>query len=272
MNKFYLKITLVFLFFSQILILDACSTDEQVNTETEEIDNETESQTETTESPKSQIETNVVSNLLSSESATTFQEDAGPIYYSLEENKIIDKNLSQTSLWDIEFVGAFNSSVKANDKNDKSSSGYQGSGTAKIYLYTDSAIEADLFNKQKGTLKRVPERALLDKIYNELSAVPETGITQSLNEIGVDAITIENSWCYYDAGGDLYPDAGRVKEHVVYALPRVIIVKTNKGNYAKIIMQSLYKGNPENPDRNNDPGYLNFKYTIQKNGTKKFTE
>ncbi|MEN7546877.1 HmuY family protein [Rapidithrix thailandica] len=223
--------------------------------------------------PKGHLETHVVTNLISGAGSDDYSDIADPIYYNLEENKIVDKALAQTSQWDIELSGAFNTSIKPNNKHDKHSAGYQGAGTSEIFLYKDPEVEADYFDETEIMPKRMPERALSDKVFDNLSEVPAENEMVQMSEIGLNQFMSaqEDGWCFYDMGGLLFPEAGPEKHHVIYALPRCIIVKTNKGNYVKLIMQSIYQNNPENPDRSHKPGYINFKYTIQKNGTTGFT-
>ncbi len=64
----------------------------------------------------------------------------------------------------------------------------------------------------------------------------------------------------------MFPDNPQ-KKHVVYTMPRVMIVKTHKGHYAKLIMENIYKDSPANPDRTNKPGYITFRYSIQMDGS-----
>jgi hypothetical protein len=76
-----------------------------------------------------------------------------------------------------------------------------------------------------------------------------------------------DGWGYYDFYGSLFPDDPK-KAHVVYAMPRVIVVKTTKGHYAKVIIENIYKDNPAAPSRDNKPGYVTFRYAIQMDGSK----
>ncbi|MEN1784925.1 MAG: HmuY family protein, partial [Bacteroidota bacterium] len=58
---------------------------------------------------------------------------------------------------------------------------------------------------------------------------------------------------------------------------RTLIIKTGSGNYAKLEIQSYYKGNPDplseafiNTDTRPDAGYYTFRYRIQPNGSRSF--
>ncbi len=224
------------------------------------------------EEPLSKIETYEIKNLLSKGGSLSYTDNADPIYYNLDENKVVSKNLIQTSNWDIQFSGAYNTSIIVNNKNDKNSPGYGGSGTAEMYLYKDPAIE-EAFMQEDLTPTRVVTNKELDDLFNSVLAVPELINMDRKTEIGLNhAFGTTDGWCYYDMGGILFPDEPyKVKGHIIYALPRVVIIKTNTGNYVKLLMQSIYKDTPNNPEitRSNKPGYLHFKYTIQKNGTQK---
>jgi hypothetical protein len=258
-NKVMIRKVFLKLIIAQALILGSCSSDE-----TEE---------KIIETPEGQVETYTVTNLLSNSGSDSYTDIADPIYYNLDENKVVDKALVQTSQWDIELSGAFNTSIKANNKLDKKSSGYQGAGTSQIFLYKSAKIEADYFDPIEMMPKRAPERSLFDKALEELTEIPAEKEMTAMSEIGLNLFMGgQEGWCFYDMGGGLFPNAGRDKEHVIYALPRIIVIKTNKGNYVKLSIQSIYKNNPEDPNRSHKPGHISFKYTIQKNGTKKFTK
>src|SRR5690606_19352724 len=87
-------------------------------------------------------------------------------------------------------------------------------------------------------------------------------------DIGLDHFqSDQEGWGYYDFYGSLYPDNPK-KAHVVYTMPRVMIVKTHKGNYAKVMIENIYKDNPADPDRDNKPGFVTFTYAINKEGGK----
>ncbi len=223
-----------------------------------------------TDEPLSQLETYEVKNLLSESGSASYTDHADPIYYNLDENKIVSKNLVQTSKWDIQLSGAYNTSIIINNKNDKNSPGYGGSGTAKMYLYKATTTEKEFMGKDL-TPKKVATTQDLNRLFNNLVEVPELTAMEQKTEIGLNhSFGTTDGWCYYDMGGILFPDQPyKVKGHIIYALPRVIVIKTNQGNYVKLLMQSIYKDAPENPyiTRKNKPGYIHFKYTIQKNGT-----
>ncbi|WP_430612785.1 HmuY family protein [Flavobacterium sp. JP2137] len=49
---------------------------------------------------------------------------------------------------------------------------------------------------------------------------------------------------------------------------RTFVFRTNKGNYAKLEMQGIYKGHPAVPTRESEPNYLTFRYFVQKDGSR----
>ena len=49
---------------------------------------------------------------------------------------------------------------------------------------------------------------------------------------------------------------------------RTLIVKTSKGNWAKVQFQSLYKDSPAEPTKAHQKHYLTFRYFVQKDGSR----
>lgn len=195
--------------------------------------------------------------------------DAVSLYYSLEENKIIPASQRQTGNWDIVFYGIYNSSVFPNNGTAQGSPGYGGPGKAKIYLPVDRKFDAqyyDTVNLKPHTLP-IPQ-SLFPLAFDAVKTVPVNDDKFFTRDIGLDHFQSGfDGWGYYDFYGSLYPDDPK-KAHVVYTMPRVMIIKTHKGNYAKLIIENIYKDNPENPNRDNKPGFVTFTYAIQKDGSK----
>lgn len=195
--------------------------------------------------------------------------NATSLYYSLEDNKVIPASQKQTGNWDIVFYGIYNSSVYPNNGAAVGSPGYGGPGKAKLFLVVDRQFDAayyDTLNFKPTTLP-IPA-AKWNEAFDAVKTVPVSDDKFITRDIGLDHFQTEfDGWGYYDFYGSLFP-GNELKAHVVYSLPRVMIVKTHKGNYAKLIIRSLYKNSPDNPDRDDSPGYINFVYAIQKDGSK----
>jgi hypothetical protein len=224
------------------------------------------------EEPGNTISTGVytVVNLMSDSTATSVG-NATPLYYSLEDNKVIPASQVQTANWDIAFLSIYNSSIAANNGTGQFSPGYGGPGKGGIYLLKYPAIEARYYDEAGKPVKTLPLRSWFDEAFDLTTTVPVNDDQFFTSKaVGLDYFSGSAAgWAYYDFYGEVYPDRPTdEKAHICYALPRPVIVKTAKGNYAKVIIYSMYKGAPEDPDRSHKPGFLTFKYAIQKDGTK----
>lgn len=208
---------------------------------------------------------------LAADSTATSVSNAVTLYYSLEENRIIPASQKQTANWDIAFLGIYNSSIAANNGTGQFSPGYGGPGKGGIYLLKYADIDAQYYGTPGQPLKSPPARALFDEAFNRITTVPvadDQFLTSKFIELDYFGPS-KDGWAYYDFYGQMYPDRpSSEKSHICYALPRPLIVRTAKGNYAKIIIFSMYKGSPDDPDRSDKAGFITLKYAIQKDGTK----
>ncbi|NIG56393.1 HmuY family protein [Chitinophaga sp. Cy-1792] len=208
-----------------------------------------------------------VVNLVADTSASSGS-NAEALYYSLEQNKVIPAAQRQTNNWDIVFYGIYNSSIYPNNGAAAGSPGFGGPGSAKIYVVTDRKFDAQYYDTVNFKPKSLPiPRDLWTTAFKALKTVPVTDDKLLTRDAGLDHFQNEfDGWGYYDFYGSLFPGNDK-KTHVVYALPRVMIVKTTKGHYAKIIIENIYKDNPQDPSRDNKPGYVTFRYAIQMDGS-----
>lgn len=193
--------------------------------------------------------------------------NAVSMYYSLEENKVVPESQRQTGNWDIVFYGIYNSSVFPNNGSAQGSPGYGGPGKAQIYLVTDREFDAQYYDTTNFKPHTLPiPQSLFPVAFAAVKTVDESRFRT--RDIGLDHFQgDQDGWGYYDFYGSLYPDNPK-KAHVVYTMPRVMIVKTHKGNYAKVMIENIYKDNPADPDRDNKPGFVTFTYAINKEGGK----
>lgn len=207
---------------------------------------------------------------LVADSAATYASGSQPFFYSLEEGKIIPSSQAQTNNWDICFNSTYNSNVCANNGAISSSPGYGGPGTGNIYMVVNSEIDAQYYDAPGKAIKNVPARTLFDQAF---ASVTDAGVAAGNWEndaiVGLDYFqNTTPGWAWYDFYGNLFPDRPSDSvAHVAYALPRSFIVKTAKGNYAKIQIYSFYKDAPEAPTRSYKPGFITMKYAIQKDGS-----
>lgn len=208
---------------------------------------------------------------VAADTAATSSAAAKPFYYSLEDQRVVPASQVQTSNWDIVFTGTYNSSIYANNGTAQYSPGYGGPGKGGIYMVIDQQIDAGYYGGAGQVLKSIPARSLFDTAFARVKTVPVNDNEFKTNEsIGLDYFSGSSSgWAYYDFYGTMFPDQPYDSvTHVCYNMPRTLVVRTAKGNYAKLIIYSIYKGAPEKPTRSYRPGFITFKYAIQKDGSK----
>lgn len=196
------------------------------------------------------------------------------IYYSLEDGRAIPDAYAATDKWDIAFASIYNSSVWANNGTSAFSPGKGGPGKGGIYLVVDSAVDKQYFDDAHQRPAAVPiAENLMEDAFNKVKMVTIADDQWLINGY----LTLDhfngstNGYAFYDFYGQMYPGDSE-KAHVVYCLPRTIIVKTAKGNYAKLMIYSFYKDKPANPDIHTAAPYITFKYTINKDGNKTFNQ
>ncbi|MCK7558968.1 HmuY family protein [Chitinophaga sedimenti] len=99
--------------------------------------------------------------------------------------------------------------------------------------------------------------AFVDSSFDALTTVPnDTAFKYSA--FGINAFMGSVGWYNYD-----------MTTHILTALPnRTMVFKNNTGQYVKLQMISLYKGNPVAPTRQTPAPYLTFQYFVQTNGSK----
>ncbi len=78
---------------------------------------------------------------LAADTLATSAGDAKPLYYSLEQNKVVPESERYTTNWDICFTSIYNSSVYANNGKAKGTPGYGGPGNGAVYLVVDRTFD-----------------------------------------------------------------------------------------------------------------------------------
>lgn len=214
------------------------------------------------------VETGVyrIVNLVADTNATSAG-DAASLYYSLEENRVVPASQRQTGKWDIVFYGIYNSSVYPNNGAAAGSPAFGGPGNAKIYVVVDRKFDAQYYDTLNFKPKVLPiQRSLWETAFNAVKTAEDDKLLT--RDIALDHFQNEfDGWGHYDFYGTLFPGNPK-KSHIVYSLPRVLVIKTHKGHYAKLIIENLYKNNPDNPTRDDKPGFVTFTYAIQMDGSK----
>ena len=185
------------------------------------------------------------------------------VYFSLEDKQEVALNMAKTLRWDLGLSGLYNSFVSGNNGDNTSNFGAGGPGKGGVMI--------------------------VEKPFNEVVNIPadaefRTGVgligTDNMGDFGEGI-----GWYIYDFGGGIIGDGSFEKSHVAYALgspvkmktgimapARTLIVRTSRGNYAKIKMISCYK-NAYSPDlwfRNTPHMYFSFEYVLVPKGSTKF--
>lgn len=168
-------------------------------------------------------------------------------YYSLDDQKVIPADQSRTNKWDFAF-DCYSHMIYINNGKFKANKViYENEGKA---LFT-------ITNKHFEDVKDAPSD---DAVYNKTVSYK--------GEYGVNA---------YSLNGDVEPgilgwvqgfEDGVLLKYVKVIKDRTIIFKTNKGKYAKLQMQSVYKDKPAKPAENSEKYYLNFRFFLQKDGSR----
>lgn len=196
---------------------------------------------------------------------------AKTFYYSLETQRTIPASQVQTSNWDIAFSGTYNSTILINNGKAKFSPGYGGPGIGGIYLVKDAAIDAEYYGGAQKAMKAIPPRRLFDSAFARIKTMPVNDDQLLTNDgVGLDYFgPSTDGWAFYDFYGLQFPSSPADSvAHVCYSMPRALIIKTAKGHYVKMVIYSIYRGAPELPTRSYKPGFVTFKYAIQKDGTR----
>ncbi len=189
-----------------------------------------------------------------------------PIFFSLEQNKPTDQAYRRTNRWDLSFSSVYRSYVGGNNGTNKDNFGFGGPGQGAVLLV----------EKKFEDVIDIPK----NEEFNTLSVAfgPDNN-GQLSDKIG---------WYLYDFDGLLVRDGTFDNEHIAYALdreliitkngkkitvnPRTIILRTAKGNYAKIRIRSLYKNEVDRDKwkRKTEKPYFTFDYVLAKAGSTKF--
>jgi hypothetical protein len=180
--------------------------------------------------------------------------DPSIIYFSLETNAVTPVDYKRTSRWDLSFSGTERSFLGGNNGANTANLGYQGPGKGGICILTQR--------------------------FDSVIDIPEDGAFRTGSGlIGTDdmgAYGTGTGYYAYDWGGTLFGDGSYDKQHVAHVLQdtRTVIVRTAKGNYAKIRMLSIYKDelDPSKWLRNSPHPYFSFQYILVKAGSKKFSK
>lgn len=179
-------------------------------------------------------------------------DEQSPIYFSLEKNSPVPVEYRRTARWDMSFNSTYRSFIGGNNGADEKNLGTGGPGKGGVMI--------------------------LSKKFEEVTDVPAGNLFKTGSAIvGTDdagAFGQGIGYYLYDFNGTIMGDGSYDKQHVAYVLQntRTVIVRTAKGDYAKIKMLSIYKDllEPAQWTRNSPHPYFSFQYVLVKAGNKKF--
>jgi hypothetical protein len=180
-------------------------------------------------------------------------DEQSPIYFSLENNAAVPLAYKLTNRWDMSFSGIYRSFIGGNNGSNANNLGSGGPGKGGVVC--------------------------LAKGFDEVTDVPaDSEFKTASSVVGTDDSGIFGEgvgYYLYDFGGIIKGDGSYDSQHVAFALPetRTVVIRTAKGNYAKISILSLYKDLLDSKlwKRNSPHTYVTFKYVLAKAGSKKFT-
>ena len=189
--------------------------------------------------------------------ATTNDPDAdptaprNPLYFSLEDSTWREDIYKKSNKWDLVFFSLYNSFLAGNNGDDENNLGYGANGIGGICILAEN--------------------------FDDVTAIPSPEKFMTAGGIGTDAAGFFGAglgWYLYDFGGTIMGDGSYEKQHVAYALQetRTIVLRTAKGNFAKIRMISCYKDafTPEEWFRNTPHMYFTFEYVMVPAGSTEF--
>ena len=251
-------------FFLMATLFTACSSDNNIEEEIEEPTIE-----EPIEEPDEEEETTNYNKLLRVENFGYMLEDGNEfedksiLYYSLVNNKEVPIEYRKTTQWDLAFSGLYSSFMSG---NNGSHTGNFGAGTAAV-----------------GGIY------IVEQPFDEVIEIPSDDVFKTDKEI---YWADENGsfgegigWYFYDFDGIFVRDGAYDNMHIAYALgetlvlangqtipARTLIVRTAKGDYAKIKMISVYKDifNREDFTRKAPKMYFTFEYVVVPKGSAQF--
>jgi hypothetical protein len=185
------------------------------------------------------------------------------LYFSLESKKEIAASYAKTRQWDLAFGGLYNSFLSGNNGTNGANYGSGSSGVGGILI--------------------------LEQAFDAVITIPgDVQFKTGANVTGTDDAGDYGQgtgWYLYDFGGVHVRNSEYENQHVAYALadtlrlangtkvnPRTVVVKTAKGNYAKIRMISCYKELFKQSEwhRTAPHMYFTFEYVLVPAGSTKF--
>ena len=173
-------------------------------------------------------------------------------YFSFETKSEVPATSEKTEDWDLAF-----------------------GGTSVSFMSGNNGIDAANYGAGNPTIGGI---LVLEKPFDEVTDVPaDADFKTAKDVVGMDkegAFSTTIGWYLYDFTGLVKGDGSARKKHVVYAMPekRTVIVRTAKGDYAKIKMISCYKDALTADKWFSDVPFMfyTFEYVVVPKGSTKF--
>ena len=178
---------------------------------------------------------------------------AKTLYFNLDSKSEVSAASEKTAGWDLAFGGSFVS-----------------------YMSGNYGADAANYGAGNNTLGGV---LIIQKSFDEVIDIPDDSeFKTGKNVYGMDGEGDRAAgalgWYLYDMNGTIRGDGSARKKHVVYAMPekRTVIVRTAKGDYAKIKMISCYKDALTADKWFSDVPFMfyTFEYVVVPKGSTKF--
>ena len=174
------------------------------------------------------------------------------MYFSLEDSTVRSSQFAKTNRWDLAFGNIAMSFLSGNNGTDPENHGSGANGRGGI--------------------------TILKENFDDVIDIPaDETFRTGRDEIGTDDAGFAGGgtgWYLYDFSGEIVGDGSYEKRHVAYALQdtRTVVVRTARGNYAKIKMISVYKDafTPDEWFRNTPHMYFTFEYVLVPAGSTEF--
>lgn len=208
-----------------------------------------------------------------------------PLFFSLEKISTVHIGYKATQRWDIAFSGMSRVGITSNN-GSRSGIGYGSSGIGGI-LILDSGYSAvttvpddsrfiipgDIGLGGMGDMMNTEGYAFYT-FFDNIFRPDKIALLESNDPVvAADANRyLHMIYCFSEDFAKTFP--GEYGSNKVKATPRTMIIRTAAGNYAKLEMQSLYKGvmNPMEMRRGTDKPqpFPSFRYMVIKAGEKRF--
>ncbi len=173
-------------------------------------------------------------------------------YFNFDTKAEVAAASEKTADWDLAFGGTNVSFMSGNNGSDAANYGSGNTTTGGVLV--------------------------IEKPFDEVTAVPADAEFKTGKDIvGMDkegAFSTSIGWYLYDFTGLVRGDGSARKKHVVYAMPekRTVVIRTAKGDYAKIKMISCYKDALTADKWFQDVPFMfyTFEYVVVPKGSTKF--